>query len=136
MKLALFIPAFLSLLLLSPEPQRPADQTPTDPPTFLIYKYQHPVGKEIDTCNDTGRRCHSHFQLDFTGSSIALDSEIVTDPFFRPIVLTAKGQNSTRSFVDLTVRVDEGRGTVVENGVTRQIDIPPFFFTLKQDVPV
>src|SRR5215510_13082164 len=38
-------------------------------PTFLIFKYQHVVGKEIDQCtsDSAGARCHSRFQLDFTG---------------------------------------------------------------------
>src|SRR6266516_2841001 len=78
--------------------------SPTEPtPTFLIFKYQHIVGKEIDDCRQDakGRRCHSHFQLDFTGSSISLDADIETDLSFKPISYLAKGQNSTRSHVDL-----------------------------------
>src|SRR5437870_5366415 len=81
----------------------PAESTPT----FLIFKYQHIVGKEMDDCHHDakGRRCHSHFQLDFTGSSISLDGDIETDPFFQPRSYAAKGQNSTRSYVDLNVAI-------------------------------
>src|SRR5947208_10299456 len=93
--------------------------SPTAPtPTFLIFKYQHIVGKEIDDCRQDakGRRCHSHFQLDFTGSSISLDADIETDPSFKPISYLAKGQNSTRSHVDLTVTIEGKRATLRDGG--------------------
>src|SRR5947209_7755792 len=86
--------------------------SPTEPtPTFLIFKYQHIVGEETDDCRQDakGRRCHSRFQLDFTGSSISLDADIETDPSFQPISYIAKGQNSTRSFVDLSVTIEGER---------------------------
>ena len=106
--------------------------------SFLIFKYQHPVGKEIDSCieQQAGRRCHSHFQLDFTGSSIALDADIQTDRAKRPISYTAKGQNSTRSFVDLNVTVAGNQATITESATTRRTNVPQTFFTLQQDVPV
>ncbi len=107
-------------------------------PTFLIYKYQHIVGKEIDQCADeiSGRNCQSHFQLDFTGSSIALEAEIHTTRSFEPISYSAKGQNSTRSFVDLQVSITGRQATIIESGKTRQVTLPQSFFTLQQDVPV
>src|SRR5260221_14412516 len=83
-------------------------QTPSPVPTFLIFKYQHTVGSETDQCNrDTaGTRCHAHFQLAFTDSSIALDADIQTGPSLQPISYSAKGQNSTRSFLDLSITID------------------------------
>jgi len=113
--------------------------SPTEPtPTFLIFKYQHIVGKEIDSCRQEakGRRCHSHFQLDFTGSSISLDADIETDPSFRPVSYVAKGQNSTRSYVDLNVAIEGQRATLNESGFTRSLCLPAKFFTLQQDVPI
>src|SRR5438067_1560401 len=78
-------------------------------PTFLVFKYQHIVGKETDICgsDESGKTCHAHFQLDFTGSSIALDADIRVDRAYRPVSFTAKGQNSTRSFMDLSVIIRE-----------------------------
>src|SRR5215471_5656697 len=110
----------------------------SSPPTFLIFKYQHRVGQETDNCSEgpDGRRCHSHFQLDFTGSSISLDADILTDKTFQPISYVAKGQNSTRSFVDLTVSIAANRATIVERGTTRETALPQEFFTLQQDVPL
>src|SRR5437588_1152609 len=107
-------------------------------PTFLIFKYQHIVGKEIDDCREdaNGRRCHSHFQLDFTGSSISLDADIETDKSFQPISYVAKGQNSTRSYIDLNVAIEGQRATLNESGVTRSLSLPAKFFTLQQDVPI
>src|SRR5437868_1230869 len=107
-------------------------------PTFLIFKYQHIVGKEIDDCHHDakGRRCHSHFQLDFTGSSISLDADIETDPFFQPRSYVAKGQNSTRSYVDLNVTIEGQRATLNESGVTRSLSLPAKFFTLQQEIPI
>src|SRR5438128_9738570 len=96
--------------------------SPTEPtPTFLIFKYQHIVGKEIDNClpDANGRRCHSHFQLDFTGSSISLDADIEIDPFFQLRSYVAKGQNSTRSYVDLNVAIEGERATLRDGGATR-----------------
>src|ERR1700730_1292492 len=93
--------------------------SPTEPtPTFLIFKYQHIVGKEIDDCRQDakGRRCHSHFQLDFTGSSISLDADIEIDPSFQPVSYAAKGQNSTRSYVDLNVVIEGQRATLLDGG--------------------
>ena len=60
-------------------------------PTFLILKYQHLVGKEVDVCvsEPEGKSCHSHFQLDFTGSSISLDANIQTDHLKRSISYVA-----------------------------------------------
>src|SRR5207237_9648162 len=113
--------------------------SPTEPtPTFLIFKYQHIVGKEIDDCHHDakGRRCHSHFQLDFTGSSISLDADIETDPFFQPRSYVAKGQNSTRSYVDLNVTIEGQRATLNESGVTRSLSLPAKFFTLQQEIPI
>src|ERR1051326_2353771 len=106
--------------------------------SFLIFKYQHPVGKEIDSCveQQAGRSCHSHFQLDFTGSSIALDADIQTDRAKRSISFVAKGQNSTRSYIDVNVRIAGTQSTIIENGVTRQTTVPQRFFALQQDVPV
>src|SRR5207237_4791818 len=113
--------------------------SPTEPtPTFLIFKYQHIVGKEIDDCHHDakGRRCHSHFQLDFTGSSISLDADIETDPSFQPVSYVSKGQNSTRSYVDLNVAMEVQRAKVRDNGVTRTISLPKKFFTIEPDVPI
>src|SRR5437762_3088724 len=76
--------------------------------TFSIYKYQHAVGKEVDMCGQTtsgGHQCRAHFQLDFTGSSISMDAEIKTDASYRPLSYTAKGQNSTRSYIDLSINL-------------------------------
>ena len=107
-------------------------------PTFLIFKYQHIVGKEIDQCveESAGRGCHSHFQLDFTGSSISLDADIHTDLSKRPVSFVAKGQNSTRSFIDLKITIANTEATIVENGATRRMAAPERFFTLQQDVPI
>ncbi len=113
--------------------------SPTEPtPTFVIFKYQHIVGKEIDDCHHDakGRRCHSHFQLDFTGSSISLDADIETDKSFQAISYVAKGQNSTRSYIDLNVAIEDQRATVNESGVERSLSLPAKFFTLQQDVPI
>ena len=113
--------------------------SPTEPtPTFLIFKYQHIVGKEMDDCHHDakGRRCHSHFQLDFTGSSISLDADIETDPSFQPVSYIARGQNSTRSFVDLNVAIEGQLATINESGVKRSLSLPAKFFTLQQNVPI
>src|SRR5437588_13038049 len=98
--------------------------SPAEPtPTFIIFKYQHIVGKEIDSCRQEaqGRRCHSHFQLDFTGSSISLDADIETGTSFQPISYTSKGQNSTRSYTDLNVAIEGQQATLNESGVTRSL---------------
>jgi len=106
-------------------------------PSFLIFKYQHIVGKEIDDCGQRlPTRCRAHFQLDFTGSSIALDAEIQTGPAFRPLSYSAKGSNSTRSFLDVKVKVEGNQATVRDNGVTRTVQLPAKFFTLQEDVPL
>ena len=113
--------------------------SPTEPtPTFLIFKYQHIVGKEMDDCHHDakGRRCHSHFQLDFTGSSISLDADIETDPSFQPVSYIARGQNSTRSFVDLNVAIEGQLATINESGVKHSLSLPAKFFTLQQNVPI
>src|SRR5437868_3769404 len=113
--------------------------SPAEPtPTFIIFKYQHIVGKEIDDClRDAKRRwCHSHFQLDFTGSSISLDADIETDSLFQPISYVAKGQNSTRSYVDLSVAVEGQHVTVRDSSATQSLSLPAKFFTLQQDVPI
>src|SRR5437588_3324497 len=107
-------------------------------PTFLIFKYQHIVGKEIDDCRQDarGQRCHSHFQLDFTGSSISVDADIETDKSFQPISYTAKGQNSTRSYIDLNVAIEGERASLRDGGITSTQSLPAKFVTLQQDVPI
>src|SRR5689334_3542081 len=111
--------------------QSSASQAQSAEPTFLIFKYQHPVGEEMDVCTDepAGKRCHSHFQLDFTGSSIALDADIQTDRYKRAISYIAKGQNSTRSFVDLNIAVAGNQATITENGAVHRSNVPQTFFT-------
>jgi len=112
-------------------------QTSSSDPTFLIFKYQHTVGSETDQCNrDTaGTRCHAHFQLAFTGSSIALDADIQTGPSLQPISYSAKGQNSTRSFLDLNITIDGQQAMIRDTGVERTVLVPHDFFTLEEDVP-
>lgn len=109
----------------------------TSNPTFLIFKYQHPVGKEFDACNRTrtATECIAHFQLDFTGSSISLDAVIRTDAASRPISYRAHGQNSTRSFIDVDIAAEDHRTTIRENGHTRTVSTPERYFTLQQDAP-
>lgn len=115
------------------QPQSSAQESQ---PSFLIFKYQHIVGKEIDDCpQKPPMRCHAHFQLDFTGSSISLDAEIQMGPSFQPIFYSAKGSNSTRSFVDLQVTVEGDQATVLDNGAARTLQLPAKFFTLQEDVP-
>lgn len=94
-----------------------------DDPTFLVFKYQHPVGIETDHCDPSpaGPSCTAHFELRFTGSSIALDARIRTTPSFEPLEYTAHGQNSTRSFIDVHV-------------TPAPAPAGPFF-TLQEDVP-
>lgn len=98
-------------------------QSPAPAPTFTLFKYQHVVGKEVDTCRATndGESCDARVQLDFTGSSIVLDAHIETDRTGRPTAFRAKGQNSTRSFVDIDVPNVPAAGTA---------------FTLEQNLPV
>jgi len=134
MRLSLAIPLIFASLL---QAGVRGWQSPS-PPTFLIFKYQHRVGQETDACSEgpEGRRCHSHFQLDFTGSSISLDADILTDKSFQPISYLAKGQNSTRSFVDFKVSIAGTRATIVEQGRPRETAVPQNFFTLQQDVPL
>jgi imidazolonepropionase-like amidohydrolase len=112
-------------------------QAPAPDPTFLIFKYQHTVGSETDQCTHdaAGTRCHAHFQLAFTGSSIALDADIQTGPSLQPISYSAKGQNSTRSFLDLEIAIHGQQATLRENGVERTVPLPREFFTLQEDVP-
>src|SRR5438477_11131066 len=113
--------------------------SPTEPtPTIVTFKYQHLVGKEIDDCHHAakGRHCHSHFQLDFTGSSISLDADIETDKSFQPISYVAKGQNSTRSYIDLNIAIEGLRATLNESGLTRWLSLTVKFFALQQDVPI
>lgn len=119
--------------LLRAQPQPSAQESQ---PSFLIFKYQHIVGKELDDCSlKPPMRCSAHFQLDFTGSSISLDAEIQTGPAFQPVSYTAKGGNSTRSFVDLKVTVEGHQATVVDDGATHVTQLPAKFFTLQEDVP-
>ena len=132
-----FATFMLSAILLLPWPSSASLEQSAEP-TFLIFKYQHIVGKEVDGCADEpeGRKCHSHFQLDFTGSSISLDADVQTDRAKRSISFVAKGQNSTRSYIDVNVRIAGTQSTIIENGVTRQTTVPQRFFALQQDVPV
>jgi hypothetical protein len=108
-----------------------------DSGSFVIFKYQHIVGKETDQCKREAARiqCHAHFQLNFTGSSISLEADIQTGSSLQPILYSAKGQNSTRSFVNLNVTIERRTATICENGVTRTVSLPRNFFTLQQDVP-
>jgi len=112
-------------------------QAPPPDPTFLIFKYQHTVGTETDQCtrDAAGTRCHAHFQLAFTGSSIALDADIQTGPLLQPVSYSAKGQNSTRSFLDLNISISGQQATVRDTGVERTVPLPHEFFTLEEDVP-
>ena len=112
-------------------------QAPSSDPTFLIFKYQHTVGSETDQCtrDSSGTHCHAHFQLAFTGSSIALDADIQVGPSLQPISYSAKGQNSTRSFLDLSISINGQNATVRDTGVERTVPLPHEFFTLEEDVP-
>src|SRR5207245_9880275 len=98
----------------------------------------HTLRKELENCLPaaTGRRCHSHFHRDFTGSSISLDADIEIDPFFQLCSYVAKGQNSTRSYVDLNVAIEGERATLRDGGATRTQSLSGKFFTLQQDVPI
>src|SRR5215469_5598936 len=98
-------------------------QQPASVPSFVIYKYQHIVGQETDRCQNSaaGTECRAHFQLDFTGSSISLDADVQLAPDFQPLQYTAKGQNSTRSFVDVAVRVGGPLAEVREREESRSV---------------
>jgi imidazolonepropionase-like amidohydrolase len=130
--------AFLSAGVRAQPVPEPAARPQASEPTFQIFKYQHAVGKEVDDCKHeaAATHCHAHFQLDFTGSSISLDANIQTGAAFQPILYSAKGRNSTRSFVDLEVSIDGQQGRVIDNGLARSVALPSIFFTLQQNVPV
>jgi imidazolonepropionase-like amidohydrolase len=126
------------LLLCSTLPQMASVSTAASAdPTFLIYKYQHLVGDEVDQCRSspTGTDCHAQFQLHFTGSSISLEGDIRTGPSSQPIAFSAKGRNSTRSYEDLDVTIEGPHAIVRENGAVRTVPLPDTFFTLQQNVP-
>src|SRR5499427_10261417 len=124
-------------LILAQNPGGLAGQQTAATPTFLVFKYQHPVGHETDVCTEesNGSTCHSHFQLDFTGSSISLDADISTNQSFEPVSYLAKGQNSTRSFIDVNVSVAGKKATIIDGDKHRLVGLPARFFTLQQDVP-
>jgi imidazolonepropionase-like amidohydrolase len=115
----------------------PTIATQAPEPSFQIFKYQHIVGREFDNCKGDARamHCHAHFQLDFTGSSISLEADLQTGSSFQPILYSAKGLNSTRSFVDLEISIVGQQAKVADNGFIRTAPLPPIFFTLQQDVP-
>src|SRR5215467_3435240 len=107
-------------------------------PTFLLFKYQHPVGEEIDTCQRfTDRvRCTAHFELKFTGSSVPLDAELETDASFTPKSYIVKGRNSTRSDLSLEIKIIGTQAEIVEDGRQRTVSLPQHFFTVVQNAPL
>src|SRR5256885_7048020 len=107
---------YLGLILaIGPGPGQ-AQDTAASSPTFLLFKYQHPVGEEIDKCDRSAGeiRCTAHFELRFTGSSVPLDAKLETDAAFHPRSYWVKGRNSTRSDLDLAVKINGHQAEIVE----------------------
>src|SRR5947209_19465987 len=108
-------------------------------PTFLLFKYQHPVGEETDKCEHsaTSVRCTAHFELKFTGESVPLDAEIETDDAFNPKSYVVKGRNSTRSDLSVTEKIIVKQAEIVEDGNPRtvNIDSSQHVFMLVQNAP-
>jgi len=65
-----------------------------------------------------------------------LDADIETESLFQPLSYVAKGQNSTRSYVDVGVAIEGQQATLRDNGSTRSLPLPARFFILQQNVPV
>src|SRR5947209_7969156 len=109
-------------------------------PTFLLFKYQHPVGEETDKCEHsaTSVRCTAHFELKFTGESVPLDAEIETDAAFNPKSYVVKGRNSTRSDLNLTVKMTGKQAEIVEDGKSQTVNLnaSQHVFTLVQNAPL
>lgn len=106
--------------------------------TFLLFKYQHPVGTETDKCDRSavGIHCTAHFELRFTGESVPLDADLETDNLLHPLAYRVKGRNSTRSDLDVSVTISGGQAKIVDDGHTRTINVPQNAFTLVENVPL
>lgn len=107
-------------------------------PTFLLSKYQHPVGEEVDRCDrpTNGLHCTAHFELKFTGDSVPLDADIATSPSFVPKSYVVKGRNSTRSYLNLEIKITGKQAEILDNGKSRTATLPQHFFTLVQNAPL
>ena len=68
-------------------------------------------------------RCTAHFELKFTGESVPLDAEIETDAAFNPKSYVVKGRNSTRSDLNLTVKITGKQAEIVEDGKPRTVNV-------------
>src|SRR5947209_3301995 len=115
-----------------------AQNAASTPPTFLLSKYQHSVGEEVDRCDHSadGLHCTAHFELKFTGDSVPLDAEIATTASFVPKSYVVKGRNSTRSYLDLEIKITGKQAEILENGKSRTANLPQHFFTLVQNAPL
>jgi imidazolonepropionase-like amidohydrolase len=133
----LSICAILTLTLLG-VPLSRAQNAVSSSPTFLLFKYQHSVGEETDKCDHPagGLHCTAHFELQFTGDSVPLDAEIETGPAFSPKSYVVKGRNSTRSDLNLEIKITGKQAEILEDGKRQTATLPQYFFTLVQNAPL
>ena len=128
--------AILALVLLEGSLSH-AQNAASSSPTFLLFKYQHPVGEEVDKCDHSaGLHCTAHFELKFTGDSVPLDAEIETSPSFVPKTYVVKGRNSTRSDLNLQIKIAGKQAEILEDTKPRTATLPQHFFTMVQNAPL
>ena len=92
---------------------------------FRIYKLQYPVGEEsYEVRRDgAGLLMQSKFEINYLGDAVALAATLRTRQDLSPEKFEIKGRTSTRSEIDASVEIREGKASVREGQQTRAVKL-------------
>ena len=92
---------------------------------FRIYKLQYPVGEESYEVRREGDALlmRSKFEINYLGDAVALDATLRTRRDLSPETFEIKGRTSTRSEIDTSVEIREGKASVREGQQTRTVKL-------------
>ncbi|HMG08950.1 MAG TPA: hypothetical protein VK609_10595, partial [Mucilaginibacter sp.] len=98
---------------------------PTDSGTFLLHKFEQPIGKETYYVHKYKDAIHYTIDFKFVdrGSPVPLKAELKVNPVGDPLELTIKGSTSRFSKVDdkVTIRGNEASVRVNDSSYTQKV---------------
>ncbi|TGE27430.1 amidohydrolase family protein [Hymenobacter metallicola] len=110
--------------------QSPTLPAPADSGTFVLHKFEQPIGKETYRLTRTAQALTYHVDFKFVdrGSPVPLRARLAVTPTGEPLTLVVKGKTSRMSSIGDSIEIRNGQAYVrVDDKVTTQPVAPLSF---------
>jgi imidazolonepropionase-like amidohydrolase len=106
--------------------------------TFILHKFQQPIGKEFYSIvkKSDSLRIHSDFKFNDRGSDVPLQTTLVTDIHGIPFYFKTKGSTSRSSVIDSEVKIKNSHALIRVNKEVCESKTSKQYFTISGYSPV